>query len=110
MEAKQIRAELEQARDDLDAELEQITAIPRDPMAALSFGKRIGDGTNEAVERLNKIGVADALEAKRKDVQRALEKLDEDSYGECDSCGNRIPEERLEARPWTTLCVECASL
>jgi DnaK suppressor protein len=109
MDLDAIRTELETSRTELDAELASITAVPLDPMAALSFGKRIGDGTTEAVERLNKIGVADALEAKRKDVRRALEKLDEGSYGECDKCGNRIPEERLEARPATTRCIDCAS-
>lgn len=108
MDTDAIRAQLEASRAELDAELEAITAVPRDPMAALSFGKRIGDGTTEAVERLNKIGVAEALEAKRAEVIRALAKLDEGTYGECDVCGDRIPEERLEARPATTRCVGCA--
>ena len=109
MDLAETRIELEERREKLAAELAEITAVPRDPIAALSFGKRIGDGTNEAVERLNKIGVAEALEAKLADVQRSLEKLDEGTYGECDSCGERIPEERLEARPWTTFCMDCAS-
>ncbi len=109
MNADQTLVALRESQAELEAELATITAVPLDPMAALSFGKRIGDGTNEAVERLNKIGVADALEAKLKDVLRAQAKLDEGSYGECDSCGDRIPEERLEARPATTLCIACAS-
>ena len=109
MNAELALAALEESKSELETELAKITAVPLDPMAALSFGKRIGDGTNEAVERLNKIGVADALQAKLRDVLRALEKLDEDTYGECDSCGDRIPEERLEARPATTLCIACAS-
>jgi hypothetical protein len=41
---------------------------------------------------------------------RALEKIDDGTYGLCDRCGRSIPEERLEARPWSTLCVSCASL
>lgn len=110
MDAEKTLVALRKSQAELEAELAKITAVPLDPMAALSFGKRIGDGTNEAVERLNKIGVADALQAKLKDVLRAQVKLDEDSYGECDSCGDRIPEERLEARPATTLCIACASL
>lgn len=109
MNAEETLIMLRESKSELEVELAQITAVPLDPMAALSFGKRIGDGTNEAVERLNKIGVADALEAKLKDVLRALEKLEEGTYGECDSCGDRIPTERLEARPATTLCITCAS-
>ena len=108
MNSEQILVTLRASRSELEAELAKITAVHLDPMAPLSFGKRIGDGTNEAVERLNSVGVADALEAKLKDVLRALEKLEEGTYGECDSCGNRIPAERLEARPATTLCIACA--
>jgi DnaK suppressor protein len=109
MDEMQVREALEERRAELEAELARLTAKPRDPAAAVSFGKRIGDGTVEAVERLNEVGIADALDAKLSDVDRALEKLDEGTYGECDSCGDRIPEERLEAIPWATLCVGCAS-
>lgn len=104
------RTALEAHRAELFAELEQLTAVPLDPMAPVSFGKRVGDGTTEAVERINKVGVADSLALKLKDVERALVKLDEGSYGECDSCGLPIPSERLEAMPWATLCVKCAGL
>lgn len=96
-------------RAELAAELAKLTDKPRDPAAAVSFGKRIGDGTVEAVERLNEVGIAEALDAKLSDIDRALEKLEEGTYGECDSCGDRIPEDRLEAIPWATLCVGCAS-
>jgi DnaK suppressor protein len=43
------------------------------------------------------------------DVERALRKLEDATYGICDRCGALIPEERLEARPWTSLCIACAS-
>jgi RNA polymerase-binding transcription factor DksA len=76
----------------------------------VSFGKRIGDGTTEAVDRLAKVGAAEQLDAMRADVVRALEKLDDGTYGRCDRCGEPIPDERLDARPWSVLCVRCASL
>ena len=85
-----------------------LTAVPRDPMAAVSFGKRIGDGTTEAVERLNKVGAANSIAATLADVERALEKLDDGTYGICDGCGAAIGDERLEAIPWATLCISCA--
>ena len=53
----------------------------------MSFGKRIGDGTTEAVERIAKVGTAEQLDAMRADVVRALEKLDDGTYGLCDRCG-----------------------
>jgi RNA polymerase-binding transcription factor DksA len=94
----------------LDEELAALTAVPRDPAAAVSFGKRIGDGTTEAIDRMTKVGTAEQLAVIRVDVVRALEKIDDGTYGLCDRCGASIPDERLEARPWSTLCVSCASL
>jgi DnaK suppressor protein len=105
-----IRRELSERLASLDDELGELTAVPRDPASAVSFGKRIGDGTTEAVERLTRVGTAEQLDAMRADVARALAKLDDGTYGLCDRCGLAIPDERLEARPWSVLCIRCASL
>jgi DnaK suppressor protein len=109
MDTVAARAALEERLASLEAELAVLTEVPRDPMAAVGFGKRIGDGTTEAIDRLTKVGTAEQLDAMRTDVVRALKKLDEGTYGICDRCGRLIPEERLEARPWSVLCVNCAS-
>jgi len=109
MDTRAIRAALQERMAILDAELGELTAVPRDPMAAVGFGKRIGDGTTEAVERLTKVGAAEQLASMRADVARALEKLDDGTYGLCDLCGRLIPEERLEARPASVRCVRCAA-
>jgi DnaK suppressor protein len=104
--AEQLRAR----RDELTAELGEMTTVERDPHASVSFGKRIGEGTTEAVERLNRVGTARQLGAMLEDVDRALEKIKEGTYGICDRCGRLIPEARLEARPWSGRCVECAAI
>jgi DnaK suppressor protein len=104
--AEQLRAR----RDELTAELGEMTTVERDPHASVSFGKRIGEGTTEAVERLNRVGTARQLGAMLEDVDRALEKIKEGTYGICDRCGRLIPEARLEARPWSVRCVECAAI
>jgi RNA polymerase-binding transcription factor len=39
-------------------------------------------------------------------IDAALKRIDEGTYGECTRCGKEIPEERLEARPWSALCIE----
>jgi DnaK suppressor protein len=109
MDTRAIRAALQERLAHLDAELGELTAVPRDPMAAVGFGKRIGDGTTEAVDRLAKVGAAEQLASMRTDVTRALEKLDDGTYGLCDRCGRSIPDERLEARPASVRCVDCAA-
>jgi len=109
VDAEAARAALEERLASLDADLAELTAVPRDPMTAVSFGKRVGDGTTEAVDRITKVGTAEQLSVMRTDVVRALVKLDEGTYGLCDRCGTLIPEERLDARPWSVRCVRCAS-
>ena len=110
MDRRGIASELRARREELTSELGVVTTVERDPEAAVSFGKRVGDGTTEAVERLNRVGTARELAAMLADVERALAKLEEGTYGICDRCGRLIPEARLEARPWSVLCVECAAL
>jgi DnaK suppressor protein len=103
-----VRAALEERRA---AASGRVGALAQRPElgSAQGFGKRIGDGTVEAISRLTEIGVGRTLEAGLLRIERALAKLDEGSYGVCDSCGRPIPTARLRAMPDSVLCVECAS-
>jgi len=84
-----------------------LTAAP-DPVGGISFGKRVGDGTSMAVERLTQVAAHEQLLVQSEEVARALAKLDEGTYGVCDACGGPIPEGRLEIHPWAVRCVACA--
>jgi DnaK suppressor protein len=100
------REALEEKRADLEKRLGRFTAIP-ERGSNLGFGKRIGDGTIEAVDRLNQIGVGTRLESRLERVERAIEKLDDGTYGLCDVCGTAIDPRRLNAAPESTVCVGC---
>jgi RNA polymerase-binding protein DksA len=41
------------------------------------------------------------------EIDSALGRIDDGSYGKCTSCARQIAAERLEARPWATLCIDC---
>jgi RNA polymerase-binding protein DksA len=41
------------------------------------------------------------------DIDAALQRIEDGSYGTCTNCGRQIAPERLEARPWATLCIDC---
>ena len=43
-------------------------------------------------------------------IEFALERIAEGSYGKCEDCGKKIPESRLEAIPYTAVCVQCAAV
>ena len=40
-------------------------------------------------------------------IKEAMERIENGTYGICESCGEQISEARLQARPVTTLCIEC---
>lgn len=108
-EREGVRRQLEAERDSLDTELATLTVVTRDPTATIGFGKRVGEGTSEAIGRIERVGQADALSTKLAGVRRALEKLDDGSYGICDRCGSAIGEARLQARPSSVRCVTCSA-
>ena len=41
------------------------------------------------------------------EIEAALRRIEEGTYGQCTNCGRQIPEERLDARPYATLCIDC---
>jgi DnaK suppressor protein len=103
-----VRRDLEQRRDRTRARVDALAAPP-ELGAAQGFGKRIGDGTVEAISRLTEIGVGRSLEDGLARVERALAKLDEGTYGICDACGAPIAPGRLQAMPDGVLCVDCSA-
>jgi len=103
-----VRRLLEERRDRTRARIDALARTP-ELGAAQGFGKRIGDGTTEAISRLTDIGVGESLESALARTERALAKLDEGSHGICDGCGDAIPAARLAARPDSVLCVGCAA-
>jgi DnaK suppressor protein len=96
-------------RADLEAISNQIEGLTKPPEAggSISFGKRIGEGTNEAISRFTNVGVANDLQSIRERIERSLAKLDEGTYAACDRCGKPIPTGRLKAAPASPLCIEC---
>jgi RNA polymerase-binding protein DksA len=64
-------------------------------VATVTFDRELDYSLEENEERL--LGAIDA----------ALARIDEGTYGSCTACGQPIGEERLEALPWTTQCIDC---
>jgi DnaK suppressor protein len=62
---------------------------------------------NEYAFRGRRMSVLDRLEEQLLDINRALERIDEGTYGICTNCGQPIQAERLEALPWAELCIDC---
>ena len=102
------RETLRDIRQRVRDELAALTVAP-EPGVDIGFGKRIGDGTSIAVERITGVAKQEGLLAKLDETERAIAKLDEGTYGECDVCGEAIGAERLEFRPYATRCIQHAT-
>jgi DnaK suppressor protein len=68
------------------------------------------EGSTLAFERSQAQALLATSTERLAEVAAAIRRIDESAFGICANCGRPISEGRLEARPWTTLCIECASL
>src|SRR4051795_10887132 len=89
---------------ELEAQLAELTKPPGE-LGTISFGKRVGEGTSMAVDRLAAVSAQEHLLAMLDEVRRARRRTAGGGSGPCGACGEPIPEGRLEARPWATRCV-----
>ena len=100
-----LRAELEQERSDLRARLSEMGLLS----GGESFDQNFADSSQVTAERGEVEALAGSLRESLTDVEAALVKLDNGTYGTCEGCGQPIDPARLEAKPAARLCMECAS-
>jgi YteA family regulatory protein len=73
-----------------------------------SLDQHPGDIATETFEREKDFSLLEQLEAEIEDLDAALRKIEEGTYGICEVCGREIDPERLEAIPGTRTCIEHA--
>jgi DnaK suppressor protein len=71
------------------------------------FGKRAGDYVAQVVEDRTNNQLADSLAVTATAIRLALTLIDEDRFGLCQSCGQPIGDDRLQAVPWAQQCMDC---
>ena len=71
-----------------------------------SVDQHPGDIGTETFNRERDLSILEQVEGELNDVEHALRRLDEGSYGTCEACGKVIPDQRLEAMPATRFCLE----
>jgi len=99
------RAHLEEEQGRIRSQLEQMGHGG----ARLTFDEGFADSGQVTAERGEVEALAGTLLETLEEVEHALAKLDSGEYGSCESCGQPIPEARLEAKPAARLCISCAS-
>lgn len=97
-----VRATLEREREHLRAQLGEL--VPGTE-ASLTFDENFADSGQVAAEQGEAQALAGPLLVQLADIEAALAKLDDGSYGTCETCGDPIAEARLEAMPATRFCI-----
>jgi DnaK suppressor protein len=104
------RTRLEQERERLLGAIDVVNhpVSLEDETGDLSIGRddHIADSATETFMRELDEGLEENAEHLLEEVEAALRRIDDGSYGTCRACGRQIPEERLEAVPWATLCID----
>lgn len=107
-----LRKQLDEERSQHLELLEQYGADPYgDEVRNLDFGGMDGfaDSGQMTEQRSEILAQIDAARSRVQLIDRALEQMDEGTYGVCEDCGQPIQPARLEVRPLSVKCVDCAS-
>ena len=71
------------------------------------YDNHLADTATETYDRELDYSLEENSEHVLTEIDAALKRIDDGTYGQCTNCGTQIPEERLEARPYATLCIDC---
>lgn len=113
MDKKDIETKLIEEKKKLEGELSKIAI--KDPNNPNNWDATSGvqDGSPEADENVaadsiedyeENIAITNSLEGRLQDVARAIDKLENNTYGKCEICGKDIEADRLEANPASRTC------
>ena len=109
METEQARARLEEERSRLEGirESAETTESEDESLSELSsLDQHPADIGTETFEREKDLSILEQVEAELADIDHALKRLDDGTYGTCEACGRPISDERLEALPAARFCLD----
>jgi len=75
---------------------------------ATAGDNHMGDMAAATLDREIDYSLGENADQVLREIDAALKRIDDGSYGTCTECGRQIDEERLEARPWAKLCIDDA--
>lgn len=109
LDLQKFRSLLEQQRAELKDELARLqeeTADQNQDEQGFGVSNHPADDATDLFIRERNLAVGGDLDQELEDVERALARIDEGTYGTCEVDGKPISIERLEARPAATMCIE----
>ena len=104
MDVTQLRQSLVARLGELGHRVHDYEGVLREPLDA-DFAEQAAQMEGDEVTA--NLEHAAILEAEQ--IKAAVRRIDADSYGKCESCGSEINSKRLQALPYATDCIDCAS-
>jgi DnaK suppressor protein len=99
-----VRERLEQERQRLLEEIRQQSIVGQEHPG---YGNHMADDASEVFEQAKSLAIREKLQSLLDQVEKALERINQGTYGLCTRCGARIDPARLEAIPYAALCFDC---
>ena len=103
---EQVRQELHEEQIKLREQLERLGSVQYE---SIGYGNHMADDATDAYEQAVGVTMQRKVETTLEDVERALVKLGNGTYGLCESCGARIDRARLQALAYANCCLSCQS-
>ena len=102
-----IRASLEAERASVERHLAEYGGTAGTEGVELPVEEGFADSAHATTERSEVLSLIGQLQSTHSEIVDAIRRIDAGTYGKCESCGEEIPVERLEAIPTARLCVTC---
>lgn len=110
MDEQTARRRLDEERERLTATLEGIETdieAQKESLQELSVvDEHQGDIGTETFEREKDLSILESVQASLDDLDKAVRRLEQGTYGACESCGKPVGDERLDAVPSARFCLE----
>ena len=104
----QLRRRLDGERSELVTQLKDMGVDPTTGQPDnVEFDQGFADSGQTTDEKTRVLSMAEGLFETLHEVDAALARMETGTYGRCESCGNPIPEDRLDARPYARQCMAC---
>ncbi len=104
---QELRRLLQEEQAHLAQQLEQMSEASVAAHESIGYGNHMADDATEAFEQSKGLSLQQTIKHRLTEVDDALHKFDEGTYGICEQCGETIDWARLEALPAARFCIRC---
>ena len=114
MDTERFRKTLLEERERLSSTIEHLheanSSSFEDETEEETFDNHLADSATATLDREIDNTLEENAENLLRSIDQALERIENGAYGKCERCGQQIAEERLEAIPHATRCIDCQRL